>query len=333
MYCQPRFGEHCHLLRRFEDGALVEERKIRSSQRMFAYYWLWFWHHNVELWKFSRRRSDTLVVCGHPVGLFGKSFVGLFRRLRYSYLIGDYFPDPRFVIRAYERLKRFYHDHVDSSYYLSDAINRKMNDGIVRADSNHRTVMWGLRPFEDCQVSRAQSRRLLFVGLMRPGQGIEEALKFVSSTPDLSLALVGVAVSGFEKRIKELIRDFGVGDRVYFENRFHSEAEVKEIAKSCFCGLALYDLDRGNFTHYADPGKVKAYMEFILPVVMTRISDIVPYVERYHAGEIIDSNADLDIAVSRIAAHYDAYARGVAAFNRHFDYYDYYSKSYEAWCL
>ena len=73
-YCQPRFGEHHHVLRRYEEGCLVDERVIRSSQGLFAYYWLWLWHHNVELWRFTRhRREATLLLCGHPVCLFGSA--------------------------------------------------------------------------------------------------------------------------------------------------------------------------------------------------------------------------------------------------------------------
>lgn len=332
MYCQPRFGEHHHTIRRYESGKLVEERVILSSQGLFAYYWLWFWHNNIELWRFARRQSGrTLVVCGHPVVCFGMGISRLLLGLRYSYLIGDYFPPTSFVLRAFERLKKFYHDRADMAYYLTDAINRKLNGGVARNDACHRTVMWGLRPFKDCQLPRTGSRRILFVGLVREGQGVDRVLEFLSEHEDYSLALVGVAANGYDREVRRMIDAYGLHDRVCFENRFHPEDELREIAKTCFCGVALYHVAPSNFTHYADPGKVKAYMEFGLPVVMSRISDIVPFIERFKAGKVVDSADELPAAFGDIKAHAEDYAKGVAAFNAFFDYESYYSEGYGAW--
>ncbi len=157
-----------------------------------------------------------------------------------------------------------------------------------------------------------------------------ERLEFIASHDDYSLALVGVAANGYEKTVQAAIDRLGISSRVYFENRFHAEAELREIAKTCCCGMALYDVSDGNFTHYADPGKVKAYMELGLPVVMTRISDIVPYVERFKAGEVVDSPDDVCPAIERIAADPQTYSRGVAAFNDHFSYASYYAESFKA---
>lgn len=331
-YCQPRFGEHHHVLRRYEEGHLVDERVIRSSQGLFVYYWLWLWHHNVELWRFTRhRREATLLLCGHPVCLFGSALMRLFRRVRYAYAIGDYFPSKKLAIRAFERVKKFYHDRADFAYYLTDAINRRMNGGIVRTDAAHRTVMWGMKPFSDCMKHRSASRRILFVGLVRPGQGVGEMLDFLSMRIDFSLALVGGAANGYGTTVERMIAERGLGSRVYFENRFHSERELRDIAKTCFCGLALYDTAPDNFTHYADPGKVKAYAELGLPIVMTRISDIVPFIERFHAGEIVDSSVDAGAAVEKIAADPQGYMQGIEAFNAHFDYRTYYPKAYLEW--
>ena len=331
LYCQPRFGEHHHTLRVYEEGVMVEEREIPSSQRLISYYLLWIWHHNVELWRFTRRRRcPTLVFCGHPVGFFGKCLTGLFRKVIYAYWIGDYFPGGGVVIRAYEWLKKFYHDRLPFTYYLTDAINRKFNAERVRAEERHRTVMWGLSPFPEC-VSRSRGgKRILFVGLVRDGQGVEDLLRVLEQHADYSLAIVGVAANGYENVVRSVINAKGLADRVYFENRFHSEAELREIAKTCCCGIALYDRSPGNFTHYADPGKVKAYMELGLPVVMTRISDIAPFVERFRAGEVVDSAADAADAVARIVANPQPYADGVASFNSFFDYKAYYGLAFRA---
>lgn len=330
MYCQPRFGEHNHVLRRYEFGSLVEERKISSSQRLFSYYWLWFWHYNAELYKFARprRARPTLVICGHPINLFFSGIIGRWCNLRYSYQIGDYFPSRDLVIRMFERVKKFYHDRVDFAFYLSNAINRKFNGGMLRVDSHHQTVMWGVKSFGEYRPKG--SKRMLFVGLMRSGQGIGEVLQFMATHAEYALALVGVAANGYDKVISAEIARLGLASRVYFQNRFHSERELREIAKTCFCGLALYDRSEDNFTHYADPGKVKAYMELGLPAIMTRISDIVPYVEKFKSGEIVDDGSSVGVAIEKVSED-ESYSKGVEAFNTYFGYRAYYDDKYAAW--
>lgn len=331
MYVLPRFGEQKHVIRRYEEGRLVEERELRSSRNIFLYYWLWFWHHNVEILRFSKGlKSRTLVVGGHPICFFFMSVMKMLRRLSYLYWIGDYFPGKGFVIRAFERVKRFYHDRVPFTYYLSDAINRKLNCGRVRDEPAHRTLMWGMRRFvisSDCEA-RAASKQLLFVGLVRNGQGIEDILDFLVESKDFALAIVGVAANGYEAEVHKMIEDRGLAGRVYFPNRFHSQDELLEIAARSLAGLALYSLDEDNFTHYADPGKVKAYLEMNLPVIMTRISEVVPFVEKFHAGEVVSSMAEIGDAAKRISSDYKSYGEGVRRFNDHFEFSRLYAEAF-----
>ena len=123
-----------------------------------------------------------------------------FRKLSYLYWIGDYFPDKSFVIKSFEWVKRFYHNHVSYMYYLSDAINRKMNCGKICSKPGQRTLMWGMRRFPDMGKRRTDtaSKQLLFVGLARDGQGIEDVLDFLADNKDFTLAIVGVAANGYE---------------------------------------------------------------------------------------------------------------------------------------
>ena len=323
MYVLPRFGAQKQIIRRYEEGKLVEERALRSSQNIFLYYWLWFWHNTTEILKFAKgSKGKTLVVGGHPVCFFGMALMKMLRRLSYLYWIGDYFPNKSLVIRAFEWLKRFYHNRIPFTYYLSDAINRKMNHGKVRDEPGHKTLMWGMRRFmmPGCESAMATSKQLLFVGLVRDGQGIENVLDFLASHHDYSLALVGVAANGYEKTVEKMIAERKLSERVYFPNRFHSQEELLEIAGKSLAGLALYSLGEENFTHYADPGKVKAYIEMNLPVVMTRISEVVPFIKKFRAGVVVDGMEGVGEAVRKIAEDYPTYSEGVRRFNEHFEY-------------
>ena len=328
---QPRVGAHQNILRRYHKGRLVEERKVRSSQNLFFYYFLWYVNHVKQVLLFSPKGKRTLVVGGHPVVFFGMGLLKRVRPLVYAYWIGDYFPSSHPVIRLYEQVKKGYHDRVSYAFYLSDAINRVMNDGVVVNTPRRRTVMWGLKPFPAVSVPPPTPFTLLFVGLLRPGQGLEQLFDFLVLNPDCHLSLIGVGQPDYVAALQSHVQESGLAERVFFPNRFYSEAELVEAARTCHVGIALYDTAEENFTHYADPGKVKAYAEMHLPVLMTRISDIVPYVERFGSGEVIGGVEELKGALERVRTDYPRYREGVERFSEHFAFERYYGAAFVAW--
>jgi glycosyltransferase involved in cell wall biosynthesis len=326
---QPRVGVHENLLRRYHDGVLVEERTVKSSRNLFLYYLLWYCNHVRELLSFCPKGKKTLVFGSHPVVFFGMGLFKLIRPLVYAYWIGDYFPSKHPVIRLYERLKKRYHDRVSYAFYLSDAINKVMNGAVVNTPYR-RTVMWGLKPFPAVPVPPLTPFTLLFVGLLRSGQGLEALFGFLVQHPEYRLSLIGVGQPAYVAELQTLLLQSGLTDRVFFPNRFFSETELLEVARRCHVGIAMYDTGGDNFTHYADPGKVKAYAEMHLPVLMTRISDIVPFVERFRSGEVIDRIDQMGEALERIRRDYPRYLEGIGQFNAHFEYERYYRVAFGA---
>lgn len=325
---QPRVGASHNLLRRYHAGVLIEERPVRSSQNVVAYYVLWFANHIRFLLSFCPRNQTTIIFGGHPVVFFGMGLLRRLRPLRYAYWVGDYFPSRHPVIRVFEWLKRHYLRRVDYAFYLTDAINRVMNGGVLAAAPGRRTLMWGLKPCPVTPVPPMEPFTLLVVGLIRPGQGVERLLEFLQGHPAYRLSVIGVCQPAFFETLQGLIDELGVRERVFMPNRFYAEEELLAVARTAHVGLALYDTSSDNFTHYADPGKVKAYVEMHLPILMTRVSDIVPYVERFGCGEVVDCFDGVEAALCRIRDNYGRYQEGVARFLAYFEYERYYQMAF-----
>ena len=326
---QPRIGAQTNLLRTYHEGVMVQEKTVRSSQNVVLYYLFWYVNHLRAVLNFCPKRARTLILGGHPVIFFGMALLKRMRPLVYAYWIGDYFPSEHPVIRLFERLKKYYHGRVSYAFYLSDAINKVMNGTVVDSPTQ-RTVMWGLKPFPAVSAPPLSPFSLLFVGLIRPGQGLEALFNFLNAHPEYRLTVIGVCPPVFYAELQHLLEQYGLKERVFFPNRFYAESELLEVARGCHVGIALYDTSAGNFTHYADPGKVKAYAEMHLPVLMTRISDIVPFVERFGSGEVIDRVDQIGDALDLIRQHYPLYQAGVELFNAHFEYERYYGASFKA---
>lgn len=313
LYFQTRFGKGRHLLRIYENGKLVEERKLSFSGSVASYY-LGMWRHwNRELRRFCRDKDGVTAIYTHPLLAVGRSFR---RKVRDIFWQWDYFPDGSFVSRLFNAVARRYAPRCDDYRPLT----RKIAQAMGRP--NAQVMMLGMIP--PARFGDPKSSRILMVGQLRGGQGIENVLDFVAANRDYSLSLIGAAAHGFEKVIASRIAAAKMADRVFFPNKFVSDAELREEAVKCFVSLALYDTAPNNLTHYADPGKVKSCIEMGLPVAMTRISEIVPCVEKFKAGEVIDSIADLPVALAKIRRNPESYFAGCKAFSEYFDFERYY---------
>lgn len=314
-YVQPRYSGMPNLFRRYEEGRLAEERECASSRSMLAYYLRWQWQWNRELNRFRNGKESVTAIFRHPFSAIGMMFR---RNVRHVYWQWDYFPDGSFFSRLFNAFSRFYSKRVDRYLVLTDSIGRAMR--AERAE----VVLLGMR------LPRAfgdpSSRRLLFVGQIKDGQGVESVLAFLSEHAEYALSLMGHASGDFGSRLRRRIEELGLSERVNFPDRFVTEEELRQEASRCLAALALYDPDEAGVTRYADPGKVKSCIELGLPVVMTRVSDIVPFVERFHAGEIVDSADGLLEALHRIGSDPRSYFDGCRRFAEHFDFNRYYEE-------
>jgi glycosyltransferase involved in cell wall biosynthesis len=242
--------------------------------------------------------------------------------------MADYIPRPTNLLdRLYQMLVEFYHSGNDYTLYLGNSLNKIMN-GNIRSEVQRKTVMWGVMP-EIISKKKKDVNSLAFVGVVRKSHGLDIAFRLLSQHDELSLKIFGECSEKLYKEYSNLIQKLGIRPRVVFENRFYTISELKNALSSCCAGLALYDTSCDVPIFYTDPGKVKTFTQFGLPVIMTRTSDIVPYIEKYTAGEVVDRNpgAVYD-AFMKIQKSNSKYTEGVRQFNGYFDCETYYKRAF-----
>ena len=323
-----RCGARPGLVREYRMGSLVSEYQVPSSANLVLYYALWYLNHIRILLRHFRRGRPLIVHAGFPVAFFGLWFQRLLRPATFAYTIGDYFPPQTLLGHLFAKVQQFYHDRVTCAYYLTDRINRQLN-GTVLDTPTRRTVMWGVQEAPIRRDPPGAHVRLLLVGLIKGSEGLSRLLEFLAASPDYSLEVVGVCDDLLYQNFMRQIRAAGLSDRVHFPNLFLPEPELHELSRACHIGVALYDTNPMNPTNYADPGKVKAYTEMGLPVVMTDISDIARYIREFRCGETIRQDpAELATALQRIRNGYPGYVEGVRRFNAHFAYEAYYESAF-----
>ncbi len=324
----PRLKNKGNLLRVYKYKKLTLEQKVWSSENIFLYYLSWYIFHIFFILKYFSRNEKLVVYSPHPISFFAMSLQKLIRNITFIYFVGDFFPPTAFSLRLFEKLKKFYHDGIPYATYLSDKINKQMNGDIL--DTAYRkTVMWGVKPKHIQRNLPSSICSLLFVGLIKPGQGLESLLLFIKNYKDYKLNIIGNCSNDFYKKYQQKIKNYGIQSRVFFPNKFFSDRELDSVSKTCHIGIALYATSNKSSTFYTDPGKVKAYTEMGLPVVMSNTSAVVPYVKKFNAGKIVTLHEkSIEAALLAIKENYEYYKKGVEAFNNFFYYESYYKKKF-----
>lgn len=325
----PRVENKDNVVRVYCRGSLVTEKTFILSRNIFLYYLGWYMEYIKALHKYCNRNENFYVVVFHPIFFFGMTLIKLWKNVQFVYWVGDYFPGNNIVIVMFEKLKKFYNKKVAYACYASDMLNKIMNGKVVDTFSR-KTIMLGVNPKAIKKSYNKNHFTILFVGLIKESQGLEYVFDFLKTNKEYSLQLLGVCEKRLYEKYTEIIKAFQIEKQVYFPNRFFSDDELQEISKKCNIGIALYNPDPTNVTYYTDPGKVKAYTTLGLPVIMSNIPSIAPYITKFHAGEIVERDKDsLHAAFTKIRANYQKYIDGVKKFNAYFYYEDYYQDKFK----
>lgn len=318
-----------NLLRIYEKGELVKEENIALSENIFLYYLFYYLQYIRALVKYFSRNDKVIVISFHPYPFFFMTIQKILFNVRFVFWVGDYFPPINTALILFERLKKFYHDGIPYTRYLGDGVNKVMN-GKVLATENRKTIMWGVKSKNIIRNLSKIKYTLLYVGVVRNSVGLDIAYDFLRTHKKYRLKMIGICDATLYKKQKEMIKNYNIEGQVYFPNRFFYDDELNKVSKDCLVGLALYTTDNTNVIYYSDPGKVKAYAEMGLPIIMSKTSSVEEFVKKFKAGEVIDRDVtSLERAVKNIQGNYKLYTDGVAKFNRYFYFEDYYRKGFK----
>lgn len=323
----PRFDNKYNLVKLYKKGKQVSEEKVESSGNIFLYYFFWYITYLKVLKSYYTRSEKLYVITWQPFFLIGGSLQKMFRKMEFVYWVGDYFPPVNIPLKIYESVKKFYHGQVKHACYLSDRINKKMNGKVVNTQ-NKKTIMWGVsnKPIE----SRSGKEFTIgFVGVIKESQGIEFLLEAVKEIPSIKLKILGSGSQALSEEYATVINNYGIENRVYFPNKMYYARELEKEMKECFIGAALYEATPLNATYYADPGKIKTYAQYGVPILMTPIADIEKYVRKFGAGEVVEQDTkDIKAGILKMKRGYNKYVKGLQKFNEYFDYELYYKKGF-----
>jgi glycosyltransferase involved in cell wall biosynthesis len=225
----------------------------------------------------------------------------------------DFVPD-RFgrgalLTRIYDGLDRLCCTHTDVRVELSTAARDARNARHGLADSLVPTHVVPMGAW----LARAPTvpddghlrRRVVFLGHLVPRQGVTALLEAVALLQlrgnNVRLDIIGTGPE--QAALEERARALSI-EGVVFHGFVSDALDVERLLAGASIAVAPYESSEANFTRYADPGKLKAYLAAGLPIVLT---DVPP-----NARELA-REAGAEIVAYQPEAIADAIARGLSS--------------------
>jgi glycosyltransferase involved in cell wall biosynthesis len=297
-----------HVVTTYERGVRTSETRIRAPNRPPFTYPLdlvvplrlpacdvWFGFNNLACLRgLVRRRA----------GRAGKVF----------YWAVDFVPG-RFgagpATRLYDRVDRFACRHADGRIELSTVAleGRARYLGLRDAESAPAAVApmgaW-LDRVPTVSEDAWRRRKVVFLGHLVERQGVGDLLEALAILgPGVTADIVGGGP--LESTLREHARRLGLD--VAFHGFVEDHRDVESILAEGSVAVAPYVASDDNFTRYADPGKLKAYLAAGLPIVLTGVPPNAAEIARDGGGTIAGgSPAALAEGIHAVLSDGDAWA-------------------------
>lgn len=167
-------------------------------------------------------------------------------------------------------------------------------------------------PIEKIREVRRGKTDVVYIGNLHEKFGVELLVRafarVISRIPDATLHIIGDGIA--RGKIERYIRENNLLDRVRTYGILHNE-EADKIVASSRIGVAPYLILDGNSQFiYSDVGKVKLYLAYGLPVVVTKYAATAIFIRDYEAGLLVNcEEEEIAQAIVRLLSDEALYAR------------------------
>ncbi len=252
--------------------------------------------------------------------------------------VWDYYPieHPSLIVRImrwmYWQLDKLA-TYADKVVYLNNRLAEvRIKAGLIpslRGITKVPIAMGELLPVKEKNLKKI---RLGFIGVLKSSQGIDmlfdsaDALyKAFGKNIEVELVGSGPDEAHFKIRAKTSPITFNIHGLV-------SEKKFKQILYNCTIGIAPYVPEDSNVSRYGDPGKVKRYLEFNLPSIITDVFEFSKDLKKNNAGIVIEygNEKELVAAIKKITRSYKTYVKNVVRLHDTFYYRNIYPVMFES---
>lgn len=321
----PTFLAQPSTFEEYRGGELVSRHEYhwymgRNVLLQYVFFYL-YWLHLA----WMRVPKGAFVLTFHPLFSVGSGIMRRLKGWRTAYWVLDYFDSHTGLYAVYNRMADYYVRRLPDAFFVSPVMLDLYRKRLGPWPQGKRREAVELGIVAKAYVRNPQPGILGFIGNLKEGQGVELALEALARDQSLSLEIIGGGLT--EARLRQEAVRLGVEGRVRWHGVITDDDSIAAIASRWMVGLSTYQF--GEYLACADPGKIKLYWQYGLPVIMTDVTHIAEPAARMRAAAVIRYDADeLLEAVEDIRRDGAAFAAGVEAMRRKYEINAYYDGIY-----
>ncbi|MHA2101076.1 MAG: glycosyltransferase, partial [Candidatus Kariarchaeaceae archaeon] len=142
---------------------------------------------------------------------------------------------------------------------------------------------------------RADKKILIYQGMIHQGRGLHPIFNVLKNLPNCVLVILG---SGeYEEYYKELADEMNLHSQVFFLGKV-SQNELLNYTAAADVGLSIIENISLSY-HYALPNKLFEYIMAEVPVIVSKLPQMMEIVVEYGVGEVVDLD-DQDELINKI---------------------------------
>lgn len=233
---------------------------------------------------------NPLATC---VGLLKRRFGGT--RFVVHYCI-DFVPSrfqSDFLARTYRYLDRIASQGANLRIELSAAARggRDAQLGLRKGEDEVLVLPMGLPVEGEIKTAPPDEHHpsLVFLGSLDKRMGTDVLIPVLALVrkkfPDTQLDIIGTGDEAI--KIQRMAESAGLSEAVHLHGFVANDVDVHELLASATLAVAPYTDAEDNFSRFADPGKIKAYLAAGCPIVMTDVPPIAKELRAIGAAYVV----------------------------------------------
>ncbi len=234
-------------------------------------------------------------------------------------------------------LMRYIYWQFDKISSFSDRVvlvNKRLLDlrkdiGIFPENAKYPIVPIGTDKF-DMEFKEKKQIVFGFIGVLKKSHGFgiifENSKSLLKKFKVIKYEIIGSGPD--EEYFKEKAKKSGIKSKFF---GYVEGSEVRGILSKCSIGIATYIPDESSVSHYGDPGKIKLYLSFGIPVITTNVLEFSKEIEKSKSGIIVDyfNGTEFIGAVDEIMKNYQKYSKNALKLAQKYYYKKIYPEIFE----
>lgn len=326
----------------YQDGRFVRDKKAFHWRLPDVFLYCKDFIYSI-VWCFGQNEKYDVFFGVDPLNaLAGIVLRRLGRVDKVVYYTIDYFSQRfsnKIVNKLYHMIDKISVRFADETWNLSPVMiqaREKFNNMNREIYDKQKTVPVGVWFYEIKRkpLNEIDKNKIIFIGHLAAYMGVDLILKavpiIIKKIPTLKLEIVGGG--DMEQSLKDLAKDLQIINNVKFYGWIHERKKIDEILSDGAVGLAPFNTTLlHDEIKNADPAKLKDYMAFGMPVIVTNAVSNVKQLEAFKCCIVIDYDVQaLANAVIKFLQNeklLKEYRNNALTYAQQFDYYNIYSKN------